>query len=194
MNICGCHELSRSEIDSFLVSKPVLLVGPAVSDYPPTNLPSGRTVAKDILKMLGQPGTRERWPDFLWADAELLPFEAVLEGYPNQLELSEILCRLFGDPQLKPNTLHAAIGEGVKRGLFSGLITTNYDLAFDNYFVDGTVFTICRRQDYCAWRRETARRAPYWKIHGSARHQDKDAMISGRIAQLAAGNKFQLWS
>jgi len=177
MNVRGCHELSRSEINSFLVSKPVLLVGSAVSDYPPTNLPSGGTVATDILKMLGQLGTRDRWPEFLWADAERLPFEAVLEGYPNQQRLSEILCRLFGDQHLKANKLHAAIGEGLKRGLFGGLITTNYDLAFDNYFTDGSVFTICREQDYCTWKRGTARRAPYWKIHGSARYEDKDTMI-----------------
>ncbi len=189
MNIRGCHELSRSEIDSFLVSKPVLLVGSAVSDYPPTNLPSGGTVANDILKMLAQPDTGERWPEFLWTDAKLLPFEAVLEGYPNQKQLSEILCRLFGDPQLKPNTLHAAIGEGVKHGLFSGLITTNYDLAFDNYFADRSVFTICREQDYCAWKREPARRAPYWKIHGSARYEDKDTMIYN----LAHERRMDLW-
>jgi len=177
MNVRRCKELSSSEIESFLASKPVLLVGSAVSDFAPTTLPSGGTVAHDILKMLGQPDTDEGWPEFLWADAELLPFEAVLEGYPDQQQLSDILCQLFGDPRLKPNTLHAAIGEGLKRGLFSGLITTNYDLAFDNYFTDRSVFKICRKQDYSAWKSEPSRRAPYWKIHGSARHEDKDTMI-----------------
>src|ERR1039457_6632399 len=127
------HSLSREEIDEVLDSRPVLIVGSAVSDFAPTNLPSGGVVATDLLDMVSRANTKEAWPQFLCDDAKQLPFEAVLEAYPHQEKIPEILQRLFGSPTIVPNSLHAAIGHALTSGLVSSLITTNYDLAFDNH-------------------------------------------------------------
>jgi hypothetical protein len=66
---CWQH-LSTSEIDSIKNSQPVVLVGFAVSDFIPTNLPSGGAVAWDLLTLLAQSGPGVSWPDWLLADAK----------------------------------------------------------------------------------------------------------------------------
>lgn len=178
MKIRCCQHLSMAEIDSIKSSCPVLIVGSAVSDFIPTNLPSGGSVANDLLELLAR-SRSDPWPDWLFADAKQLPFEAVLEAYPEQDKLPEIICRLFGDSSSQPNSLHAALGESLAQGLFSALITTNYDLAFDNYFAQAAapVFTIYREEQYRQWTQKGGLKPPYWKIHGNARPEDKDTIV-----------------
>jgi len=174
-----CQHLSAVEIASIQNSQPVLLVGSAVSDFIPTNLPSGGPVASDLLELLAQSGTGASWPPWLIADAGRLPFEAVLEAYPDQQKLPAIIIELFGNPGLRPNSLHSAIGDGLIQGLFSALVTTNYDLAFDNYFAgpNPSVSMICREQDFREWDGMPCRTRPYWKIHGSALRGSEDTIV-----------------
>jgi hypothetical protein len=189
MRIIRCEDVSESEAESIRSSRPILLVGSAVSIFGETNLPNGETVASDLSEWLAAKGSQEEWPKWLITDARQLPFEAILEAYPDQDRLPEILCRLFGQSDVKPNSLHAALGDGLLQGLFSGLITTNYDLAFDNYFVNrgAPVTTIVRERDWIAVRDRKSTGPPYWKIHGTASENDTV------IANLARERRMDVW-
>jgi len=191
MEIVLCEDLSEADFDSIRASKPVLLVGSAVSIFAPTNLPNGKSVTDDLLARLASGGSSGPWPDWLIAAPEQLPFEAVLEAYPDQDSLPEIICRLFGEPNVKPNRLHEAIGDGVAQGLFSGLITTNYDLAFDNYFArtNAEIATLLREEEGRAWMSSESKRPAYWKIHGTARVEDSDTIV----ANLARERRMDDW-
>jgi hypothetical protein len=198
MSIIRCEDLSEDEIDSIRASKPVLLVGSAVSLFWPSDLPNGETVTKKLVAWLAgvteQPASKDspdKWPRWLVADAGELPFEAVLEAYPDQDSLPGIICSLFGKSDVEPNGLHNAIGDGLSQGLFSGLITTNYDLAFDNYLAKhkAGIPLLLRKEESCAWMDGESRRPAYWKIHGTARIEDKDTIV----ANLARERRMDDW-
>lgn len=172
--------------DALRASKPVLLVGSAASMFSPTNLPNGQKVADDLVEWLA--GGPNRWPCWLFEDAKQLPFEAVLDAYPDQESLLKIICSLYGDPNLKPNSIHASIGDGLIDGTFSGLITTNYDLAFDNYFKDTPeISPILNEEQGSSWMNNPSGRRVYWKIHGTGNN--------GRsiVANLARERRMDPW-
>jgi hypothetical protein len=165
------------------------MVGSAVSIFGETNLPNGEAVASDLSEWLAAKGLQDEWPKWLVTDAKQLPFEAVLEAYPDQVRLPKLLCQIFGQSDVKPNSLHIALGNGLLEGLFSGLITTNYDMAFDNYFLNRgePVKTIVREGDWEELRDRRSTDPPYWKIHGTASAPDTV------IANLGREGRMDVW-
>ena len=69
------------EIDRLRVSKPTLLVGSAISQFPPTNLPTGGTVTRGIILHLFP--SADGFPTWIVRQARQLPFEAIIEAHPD---------------------------------------------------------------------------------------------------------------
>lgn len=192
MRIVRCEDLTENELEAIRASRPALLVGSAVSIFGPTSLPNGKWVTDDLLKWLASSeGMAQSWPKWLIADAKQLPFEALWEAYPDQEKLPAIICRMYGNIHVEPNALHSAIARGVAEGVFSSLITTNYDLAFDNYFAKQKVpaCTIVSEKEGTDWMKGGALTAPYWKIHGTARIEYKQTIV----ANLALERRMDDW-
>lgn len=107
------------------------------------------------------------YPEWLKKDARQLPFEAILESYPRQQELTEIILKLYGKT-VRANYLHQCLADGLRSGKLEGIITTNYDLAMEAHLPVSEVSTICTKSEYEEWKSNARNRAFYFKIHGSA--------------------------
>src|SRR6266850_650457 len=103
----------------------VFLVGSYVSIFPPTNLPTGG----DTTQALWQRILHKSDLAFLGKDLADIPFEAIMQCYPNRSAIRSIIRRLFW--MTEPNPIHQCLASSLQLGKSTGLITTNYDLALD---------------------------------------------------------------
>lgn len=109
----------------------VLLAGSGVSIWNPTNVPAGQPVAKALAKMLvpqADPSVG-RLVSFVERNA----FEHIFEKCPRHEAAREwIESEFMGEG---PNPIHIAIAELVSLGAIEHIITTNYDLSFEEALV-----------------------------------------------------------
>lgn len=190
MAIRHVNTVRLSEIDGVMRSRPVVLVGSGISDFAPTNLPSGYRFSTDLVDLLAS-GSVVRWPSWLRQDAKYLPFEALMEGYPEQEQLPSTIAALYGRNDICPNALHSELARALTQNIFSAIITTNYDLALESCFVehDKNVTTVVRERDYLAWCAGDPRLPVYWKIHGTAAPGFEDTLVFN----LAAEHRMEDW-
>ncbi len=116
------------------------------------------------------------YPEWLKKDAGQLPFEAILESYPRQEELTKIILKLYGKT-VSANYLHQCLADGLCSGKLEGIITTNYDLAMEEHLAVSEVATICTKGQYEEWKSDARQRAFYLKIHGSAEQLHAETLV-----------------
>jgi hypothetical protein len=167
-------DLDDATIEMWRAPGIVYLVGSYISTFPPTNLPAGwnitqalwqRILRKSDLAFLGK--DRDDIPN----DLDDIPFEAIMHCYPNRSAIRPIIRRLFCERQ--PNPIHHCLFSSLKSGLAKGLVTTNYDLAFDTLAEgDPDVVTICDPRTFEHYRNlhsgSSSTPKAYFKIHGTA--------------------------
>ena len=155
-------------------SRPVILFGSFLSTYAPASLPSGEVVSGEIFRLLFGDGD---WTAFPWLqkDFERVPFEALMEAYPAGSDLPEVLVELYGKRATNP--VYEALIEGVRHGLLSALVTTNYDCAVEAALrSDDAVKPIVSAEDWAHWK-EDASTIPYVKVHGTADSRQRESLV-----------------
>ena len=149
----------------------VILAGSTISSWKPTCLFSGRQFTNEISKILFPPtfvniiNSEER--NILEEFLKQIPFEHLLERYPNQDRLTSVLTQVFYIKNFNP--LHKVLAEALISGRIKALITTNYDLCFDAVFSryrDLQFIRIITEDDIKE--SELKNKKVYFKIHGSA--------------------------
>ena len=160
-------DLDSTTIETWRAAGIVCLVGSYISVFPPTSLPAGW----DIAQALWQRILRKSDLAFLGKDLDDLPFEAVMHCYPNRRAIRPIIQKLFCEK--KPNSIHRCLFSSLQSGMAKGLITTNYDLAFDSLAeVDPGAVTVFDRQSFDSYLKlGSGSPSPpkvYFKIHGTA--------------------------
>lgn len=178
-SVVALADLDTTTIENWRATGIVYLVGSYVSIFPPTDLPPGwhmtqalwqRIFRKSDLAFF-QNGSNNPAFDQNGSDLDAVPFEAIMQHYPKRSEVRRIIANLFGSKE--PNAIHRCLYFSLQSGVAKGLITTNYDLAFDS-LVSGDpdcirVFDEPSCDEY--WRLRSGSRsspAAYFKIHGTA--------------------------
>lgn len=164
------EELGREEIEDFRSCRPAVLIGSAISQFSPTDLPAGGQLASQLLDSLLP------WPGWLRKDAQALPFEGILECYPRQSELQELILSIYGQ-RTPANLLHKCMADGLGAGIVGAVVTTNYDLAMDSHLANRDVAIVRGERDFRAWKLGKAHRPVYFKVHGSAEREYADTLV-----------------
>jgi hypothetical protein len=170
-------DTNDAELASFLEPAPVFLVGSFISMYRPTKLPSGKYFCDQVYSLLfdSVPGPgNQAWPIWFREDFDRIPFEALMELYPNQSQLPAVILALYGTGG--HNGLHASLCSSVAAGRIASLITTNYDLAFDECLENTAVRKVVSERDWRALSLPLDR-GVYFKIHGSAEPGLEDTLV-----------------
>jgi hypothetical protein len=170
---------SADQVKELVGPSPVYLVGSYLSTFLPTNLPSGTETTRALYELVFGPGLAWRpdgWRDWLEKDFRQIPFEGVMECYPDQVGLPTIIGELYG--KSVPNDFHELLAEQLVFGSVAGIVTTNYDLGFDSALVrQQGVQTIVTSTDSTHWQSAETRLKPYFKIHGCASQGHRDSLV-----------------
>ncbi|MBS0646941.1 MAG: SIR2 family protein [Verrucomicrobia bacterium] len=163
---------SAEDIAVIMKSKPVLLVGSAISMFPPTNICSGIQFCNQLYEYIF---FEEEFKELLWLREEVngIPFEAIMECYPNRQELPHILSSIFNID--RDNPFHRLLAEKLVNGEFAAIVTPNYDSAFDKVLsIKKDFHRIVYKED--ANKYYSHPELPiYFKIHGTA--EDENTII-----------------
>jgi len=148
----------------------VILAGSTISCWEPTCLFSGRQFTDAMFKILFP----QTFIDDNTEEGKVLkeffknvPFEHLLERYPNHERLTDILTRVFSIKEYNP--IHEILAKALIDEKIRALITTNYDLCLDEVFNqhnDSQVLRIINEDDVN--RNNIENKKLYFKIHGSA--------------------------
>jgi hypothetical protein len=84
-------DLDRATIDDWREKGIVFLVGSYVSVFPPTNLPFGWEVSQALWQKIFTKSDLS----FLGKDLDEIPFEAIMQCYPNRGAIRHIIRKLF---------------------------------------------------------------------------------------------------
>src|SRR5438552_3676198 len=154
-------------LSEFRKSGFVMLVGSAISEWQPSNLPPGKTLTSAFAELLSEPMVS---PLMVKEWIESAAFEHVMEGCPNREILGDNLLQLFSPN--KPNPLHDVVGGLFAEGVIEHIVTTNYDSSLE---------TACRAK--CSPSRQPrlivteseaqnirSLQAAIFKIHGCVEH------------------------
>jgi len=151
----------RDELARLPERRPVVLVGSFVSVYPPTSLPFGMAVCAGLWDFIFGAG----WPEWLKADFGRLPFESLMECYPDRGAVPRIVCGIFGSDVSNP--VHQALARALQSGTLSSIITTNYDRALEACRNSESAFLpVTTEADFNSLHEETL--PACYKIHGTA--------------------------
>jgi hypothetical protein len=115
----------------------VLLVGSKISEWYPSNIPSGMAITSQIAYLLAAqlPGVDEKQRTKISDYIIRAPFEYLVDRCPRKDILRRILPGFFRIDI--PNNAHRAIANLVFSGRIHSVITPNYDLCFDTLIPDG---------------------------------------------------------
>jgi hypothetical protein len=150
----------------------VVLAGALVSAFEPTNAPDGNTVTEGLWDLIFG---AVRWPR-LKKDFRGIPFEALMHLYPDSSSLKSRVQKLF--ETYTPNPVHRCLADQLLAGGLCGLITTNYDLAFDTCLAkDPRCVTVYDRSTHEGAQRLTPPARVFFKIHGTATPGHEDTLI-----------------
>jgi hypothetical protein len=176
MKITNIDDISWNEIEAVVNSKPLIFVGSAISMFSPTNLLSGMNFCEKMYDYIFF-DTKYRDKKYLWLMNEFnnIPFEALMECFPYKEKLPEIINSIFQVDRFNP--IHKCIAERLVSGILHGIITPNYDLAFDSILKDLSYTEIVRDEnDYRQWLHEKEKSC-YFKIHGTSENNYLDTLI-----------------
>lgn len=117
------------------------------------------------------------WPKWLERDFQQVPFEVVMQNYPDRNAIRQSIQDIFGISDA--NRVHELFAEALSSGNLRSLITTNYDLCLDAEFEK--VGGISKIWDKRTWEVHRDRlhgsSAVYWKIHGTAKAGELDSLV-----------------
>jgi len=148
----------------------IMLTGSTIASWEPTCLFSGRQFIDEMFELL--------FPrDFLDIDSEegkilkkffeRVPFEHLLERFPNRDKLTSVLSEVFSINVFNP--IHEIIAKAIVDSRIKALITTNYDLCLDELFKrshDPKILKVITENDID--KDDINHKKVYFKIHGSA--------------------------
>jgi hypothetical protein len=163
--------------------RPVFLVGSFVSVFQPTGLPTGTSISEAFWDFIFGNG----YPDWLKNDFVRVPFESVMDCYPDPNAISGITRKLFD--VTTPNAVHEALSTGLINGTVAGIITTNYDRAFEACLLGcPDVTTVATCADVRQYRNSSASRMCF-KIHRTA----KPGLEKTLICSLRDEGRLKSW-
>ena len=115
----------------------VLLVGSKISEWHPSNVPSGLEITRQVAGLLASqlPNANEEQRRKISNYICRTPFEYVFDRCPRKDIIRRLLSNLFCVSA--PNSAHNAIAKLVSNGQIHSVITPNYDLCFDTILPDG---------------------------------------------------------
>ncbi len=145
----------------------VFLIGSYVSVFPPTSLSFGWATSQALWRRILDRSDL----DLLGADLDDVPFEAIMQCYPNRAAIRPIIRSLFSASD--PNPVHRSLVAALRTDWVCGLITTNYDLALDSALREvGNHPIIFDEPSYDRYQAlnaaHSARPKGCFKIHGTA--------------------------
>jgi hypothetical protein len=111
-------ELSDATLRAWRGNGLVFLVGSYASVFPPTNLPFGRAMSQALWERI----LTKSDLDSLKQDLDDVPFEAIMQCYPNRAAIRPIIQELFSVST--PNAVHRCLAAALKMDKACGLITT----------------------------------------------------------------------
>jgi len=164
----------------------VFLIGSLVSTYAPTNLPIGAQITEGLWSFI----FGDEWPPWLKKDFSLLPFETIMQCYPARAHVRTIVQRLF--QTAPPNLIHHRLTAGLVGRTIDGLVTTNYDRAFEmSVSGQSNVHSVTTCADARAYLSTPppARPTLIFKIHGTAR----EGLESTLVCDLEAEGRLPRW-
>jgi SIR2-like domain len=175
-----------SELESRRPAGFVFLVGSLISTYTPTNLPIGAHITNGLWNFIFGDG----WPQWLKRDFSLLPFETIMQCYPDRAHVRTIVRQLF--QTAPPNLIHQRLIAGLLGRAIDGLVTTNYDRAFEMCVsAQSAVHAVTTCADAHAYRNTPPSVRPQliFKIHGTAR-EDLESTL---VCDLEAEGRLPSW-
>jgi SIR2-like domain len=166
----------------------VFLVGSYISTLPPTNLPSGYLTTERLWRMLL---SHEEY-ELVKADVDNVPFETIMQLYPDRASIRSIIRRMYSAGE--PNQTHECLASSMASGRVKGVITTNYDLAFDTLAQRAPEnFAVVYDEPTLKGYREHLRTHPdkkvCFKIHGTASKEAEETIV----CDLEAEGRLKPW-
>lgn len=166
----------------------VFLVGSYISTHPPTNLPSGYLTTECLWRLFL---SHEEY-ELVRADVENVPFEAIMQLYPDRASTKSIIRRMYSAGE--PNQIHECLVSSMANGRVKGVITTNYDLAFDTLAqrASGHFFVVYDEptlRGYREYRRIHPGGKVCFKIHGTASKDAEETIV----CDLEAEGRLRPW-
>jgi len=158
----------------------VVLVGSFISVYPPTCLFSGTQFVEEVFTFL--------FPqDFFDSSSEEqrileeffnhVPFEHLLERYPNREKLIRVFKKAYFIKKFNP--LHKLLADLLINGKIKALITPNYDLCLDEALskCSNRFLRIVTKNDFDINKNNIPNINIYFKIHGSADDNEGETLV-----------------
>lgn len=168
----------------------VVLAGSAISCWEPSSLFSGHQFTQEMFNLLFTPSflknnANDEEITILKEFFEAVPFEHLLERYPNGKKLAHILKSYFSIDRF--NRIHEVLAKGLIHGTIKGVITTNYDLCFDKVLrlnsssTNSKPYTQFKRvitvEDHKNVKYNIEDARIYFKIHGSADDNSGETLV-----------------
>ena len=164
--------LSQTEINEILCSKPIVFIGSGISIFAPTELPSGEDFCSGLFNYIF-PSYTDKIYHWFKDSFDETPFEAIMECFPDQSKLPEIIKILYSVDN--PNPYHVFFANKLKKGELSGIITPNYDLSFDSVLKSLGFTNFVRNHDEAKiW---DGANSKYFKIHGTVEIGFEDTLV-----------------
>lgn len=151
----------------------VLLVGSIVSEWHPSNAPSGGTTTLQIAELLASAYPDQNKRSDIIEYIARAPFEYILDRCPDQMEMRNLLRGVYDISA--PNAAHVAIAKLARDGLIHSIITPNYDLCLDGLLPDGIPLKHVVEKSDSQGIGPSSR--IFFKIHGSASPGKSTSMV-----------------
>ncbi len=162
----------------------VLLVGSAISLWPPTSIPTGQSLTLDVAKLLADQVELPEKTNQIVEYIKSTPFEYINNQCPRADVLAKTLPPLFYPK--KPNAIHKAISVLVQKKIIDSIITTNYDNALEVSLPNKLLKVVINESDV---KKINSANRLLFKIHGSADPQN----ITSMVYQLSQEGEMAKW-
>jgi len=153
----------------------VLLVGSKISEWHPSNVPSGLEITRQIADLLASqfPNSDEHLHHKISSYISRAPFEYIFDRCPRKDVIRQLLSNLFRVSI--PNSVHSAIADLVSNDQIYSVITPNYDLCLDAVLSDGKPLKhVVQLEDVNGVTKNTR---IFFKIHGTAESGRESSMV-----------------
>ena len=178
------HEV-KEIIQSMVDGRLSLFVGSAISAFPPTNIPTGKSIRDSMIRLLKQQDIKKKYQKKGYYRAKFLnsmSFEGILEICDYKDKVYSFMKELFN--HVNPNPIHTFISELLLKKQCFSVITTNYDegieIAHSRIPKNKPLFPISKNTKL------KEKNYPYFfKIHGSI--SDPPDQIINTLSQESRG-------
>ncbi len=167
----------------------VILVGSAISIWPPSSIPSGQAIRNDISGLLARQldSHRAKTKDVAKAISKT-PFEYLCEQSLNQGALEKALIEFFGPRP--PNSAHESLASLVRIGAVHSVITPNYDTCLEKLLPDNEPLAHVVTKDQVP--NDPKKERMLFKIHGAPHIKTRDGSTS-MVYKLSQEGELDRW-